>query len=400
MKIGKYISELLFEKDFVILPEFGEFITKYIPARFVPELKKVEKPSKVIAFNDKKKTDDGILVSYIAKKENIETEKAKSFITAFVKEMNETLKAGKSIELENVGKFSAGVGGSITFDPDKSINYLKDSLGMGSAKEPEKKPEEKPEPTKEKPAAEPAKPQAAETPKPEPKKPEPEKPIEKKEPVADEKKPGITPIDKKPGITPEVKKPETPAAGPAKKEIETQEQPQPKLPPALKWVAFVAIPLLVIIIVLAVNFNYIFGDKAPGKVDDTEKISLIDRIRGIFVDIEEPDITIPEIEPVTEEIAEPDPVDVQPEITRAPHKPEPGRTVYHIVVGSFVEKHNAEIFAEDLQEQGATQASVFEQARTGHYRVSYGFYYSFSEAENQLEMVKQTINPDAWIVKR
>ncbi len=410
MKIGKYISELLFEKDFVILPGFGEFSTKYIPARFVPELKKVEKPSKVISFGDKRKTDDGVLSSYIAKQENIDHEKAKSFINAFVKEMNETLQAGKSVELENVGKFSPGVGGSITFEPDKSINYLKDSLGMGSAKEPEKKPAATTKPTAEKPEDKPAekkpedkpaeketpkepaaKAQPADTPKPEAKKPEPPKPEEKKEPVDTEKKPGITPKDEQ--------KPKQ--AEPAKKEEILDEEEKPKLSPAVKWVAFVAIPLLVIIIIVAFNFNYIIGDKDPVTDTDKDRISFVDRIRGIFVDIDEPvePTPVPEVE-VEEEVIEPDPTEIEPDVTRPPHEPEPGRTVYHIVVGSFIEKHNAEIFAEDLQKQGATRASVFEQARTGHYRVSYGFYYSMREAESELERVKQNVNQNAWILKR
>lgn len=396
MKIGKYISELLFEKDFVVLPDFGEFTAKYIPARFVPELKKVEKPSKIIAFSDKKKKDDDILSSYIAKKENIEHEKAKSFISAFVKEMNETLKAGKSVELENVGKFSPGAGGAITFEPDKSINYLKDSLGMGSAKEPEKKSAEEKKPDaigaidkpidKDKPKEEPVKAQPTDISKPSQEKPA-EKPEGKPAPPTDDKKPGITQKEQKPL-----------PGEPAKKEEYLDEQPPPKLSPALKWVAFVAIPLLVIIIVLAFNFNYIFGDKAPDKVAEKEKVSLIDRIKGIFVSIEEPAAPTPRS--IEKEVAEVEPEEVKPEVTRPAHVPEPGRAVYHIVVGSFVEKHNAEIFAEDLQKAGAARASVFEQARTGHYRVSYGFYYSMSEAESQLEMIKQTVNRDAWILKR
>ncbi len=391
MKIGKYISELLFEEDFVILPGFGEFTKKYIPARFVPELKKVEKPLKIVAFNDRKKQDDDVLSSFIAKKENIDHEKARSFINAFVKEMNETLQSGKAVELEDIGKFTSGAGGTITFEPDKSINYLKESYGMASAKEPEKKPAEEPKPPAGKPVDKPA---DIQTPKKEPvkpqagvPKPEPEKPVEKKEPVAEAKTPGVTPKERKPEPTVT-----------AEKEKPVVEEGKPKLSPALKWVAFVAIPLLVIIIIVAFNFRYIIGDDVPEREVDREKISFLDRIRGIFVDLDEPVKPAPEpvVEVEEEEVIE----EPDPEPERPPYEPEPGRTVYHIVAGSFLEKHNAEIFVDNLRRQGATKASLFEQARTGHYRVSYGFYYSMQEAERELEMVKRTVNPDAWILKR
>jgi hypothetical protein len=142
MKIGKYISELLFENDFVILPQLGEFSTKYIPAKFIPELKKVESPSKIITFNDKNKSGGGLLTEYIARKEGISSQEAKEFVSNFVAEMQNSLKSGKKVELENIGFFSLDPSGQIIFDPDRSINYLNDAAGLTSVKEPAKKSEE------------------------------------------------------------------------------------------------------------------------------------------------------------------------------------------------------------------------------------------------------------------
>ncbi|GEM_PF-630913 len=435
MKIGKYISELLFEKDFVILPGFGEFSTKYIPARFVPELKKVEKPSKIIAFSDRRKNDDDVLSSFIAQKENIEPEKAKSFIEAFVKEMNDTLKSGKSVELEKVGKFSPGPEDSINFEPDKSVNYLKDSYGMGSTREPEKKSEEQPkttadskskvQPEKEETKEEPAKQKTAASKKESEKPKDKETAAEKKDEIKSEKEPGkaepvkpkvteTQPGSKKPDPA-STKKPETTSKTPvsaqkeqkataqqptaAKQEKPVDQEQQPKLSPAMKWIAFVAVPFLVIIIILSLNFRYIIGDTEDKRVDETEKIGFIDRIRGLFVDIEEP----ADPEPVVAEeevIDEPDPEKAEPDVVETPKEPEPGRTVYHIVVGSFAEKHNAEIMVDDLHRKGAEKASIFEQTPGGLHRVSYGFYYSMNEAERDLQSVKESVNRDAWILKR
>ncbi len=370
MKIGKYISDLLFDKDVVILPNFGAFTKKYIPARFVPELKRVEKPSKIADFDESNKKDDNVLAEYIAKKENIDVSKAKSFIDSFVKEMNDKLKSGKAVEIEKIGKFSPKAGGKgISFEPDKSTNYLNDSIGMGeSTKEPEKKADKKKEEEK---------PQEIKT-----EKGKKETEEDKKGTVADkqkadtEKKKSEEPVSKKPK-TKKIKK---------KKEKKDSTEKDPQLSPAMKWIAFVAIPLLVIIIIVAINHKYIIED---GKIN-----------LNIFSKTETPKTTTPDLDIAveTEETAE-EKVE-KPEEVRPPHEPEPGKDIYHVVVGSFIEKHKADLFVEDLREQGAERASVFEQTPGGYYRVSYGFYYSMQEAESNLDRIKQSVSQNAWILKR
>lgn len=413
MKIGKYISELLFEKDFVVLPEFGNFSTKYVPARFVPESKKVEKPSKVVAFSNMKKDDDNVLSDYIAKNEKITPEKAKSFISAFVKKMNDTLKSGKSVELESIGKFSPGVGENINFEPDKSINYLSESAGLDSIKEPDKKPGEASEPkaTKEekKPSSmkEPDKKDQAtkttsessttskeEKKEPEKTKPETAKTPEKTEHVNETKTQDIP------------KKEEKPLSTGVGIERESEDKEEPRLSPGMKWVAFVVIPLLVIIIVIAFNYKYLVDDPA---VPEKESVSFVDRIKGIFTDAESPEMPaideVEEVDPIVSEDEEvsadqdsiPDPKMAEPKVVEQPHEPVDG--AYHIIVGSFMEEHNAEILLENLRNEGAS-ASMFGRSRDGHFRVSYGAYGTLQEAENELHAVKQRVGDNAWILKK
>ncbi len=388
MKIGKYISELLFENDFVILPEFGEFSTKYIPAKFIPELKKVESPSKVITFNEKNKTGGGLLIEYIARKEGIGSQQAKEFVGNFVAEMKNSLKSGKKVELDSIGVFSLDQSGDTVFEPDTSINYLSDSLGMTSVKEPAKKSEEEAKSELDK-VLEAAK--KEKTPKDEEKTP-PVAPPVKEVKASDtdaskdkEKEAASEPLGQKPAGVPvrPITEPVTRRRTPSHEKEPTVVVQKTGLPPAMKWVAFTVVPLLIIIIILAFNYEYIFGEKSVFKTEETTTTEA----RTEFE--EEPEVV--EAEPVAEEeVFDP---------TVAPPAPESGRKVYYIIVGSFEEEHSAMILAEELRRKGARTASVFPINRLGFYRVSYGYYYDLNEAERQLEQAKQ-VNPNAWILHR
>jgi nucleoid DNA-binding protein len=392
MKIGKYISELLFENDFVILPEIGEFSTKYIPAKFVPELRKVESPSKVITFNDRNKAGGGLLTEYIAKKENLSSGEAKNFVDNFVTEMQNSLKSGKKVELESIGVFSMDQGGNVNFDPDTSVNYLVDSAGMSSVTEPVKKTEDQAKTELDKVMEETG--------------------VSDDEPPKEEPKVVSEPVQPEEDTIPPPEEPFTPIEEPAKQEAEAPRQYIPVPPrrepvspimgkrsssyerkgglsPALKWVAFTVVPLLIIIIILALNYDYIFGDKSIiWKKDQSQPVPQATVA---------PTATEPDAEPASEPAVAP--VESTFDPTVAPPAPETGRRVYYIIVGSFEEEHSAIILAEELREKGARTASVFPVNRQGFYRVSYGYYYDLGEAERNLSTA-QAVNPNAWILHR
>jgi hypothetical protein len=401
MKIGKYISELLFENDFVILPQLGEFSTKYIPAKFIPELKKVESPSKTIVFNDKNKSGGGLLTEYIAKKENMSSQEAREFVNNFVSEMLNSLRSGKKVELESIGVFSMEQSGTILFEGDKSINYLNDSMGMSSVKEPAKKSEADAKSELDK-VLEDVSPEIA--PKVEkPTTPVPPPPTEELKPVAavppeaepttNDVKPSGN-ISQRPPVTP-LRPVQEPVSQkiitPSRKTEPADQQPvKPGLPPAVKWTALTVVPLLIIIIILALNFEYLFGDKSViwNKKETTTPVTT--ETTTTTTPQEQADVD--ETESVTEESPSFDP-------TVVPAGPESGRKVYYIVVGSFEEEHSAMILAEELRSKGAQTANVFPVNRLGFYRVYYGYYYDLNQAENQL-IEAQKVNPQAWILHR
>ncbi len=70
---------------------------------------------------------------------------------------------------------------------------------------------------------------------------------------------------------------------------------------------------------------------------------------------------------------------------------------YHIMAGAFREERNAEKVFKKLSDQGY-KARRIPQNKYGLYPVLYGSYTTFAEAEKAKQEIRNTINPDAWIL--
>ena len=166
MNLGKYIYQLLREYDTVIVPGMGAFVSAYKPAQFDEAADEIIPPSKAVSFNPSIKTNDGLLVGYVASKEGIST------ADAFDKLENErenvllALDKGEKVLLENVGSLFYDARRQVQFEASEGENLLPDAFGLEatSLKEesegetiPEREEEMKPEnQEKENPGEEPA----------------------------------------------------------------------------------------------------------------------------------------------------------------------------------------------------------------------------------------------------
>ena len=127
---NKYISELLFLHDCVIIPDFGGFVANNKSAQLNNLTGALTPPSKEILFNINLKTNDGLLINHIAKNENISPELAKKKLSEYVDSINTKLNKSKILRLEKIGLFTKGKEGNITFIQDKTVNYSLLSFGM------------------------------------------------------------------------------------------------------------------------------------------------------------------------------------------------------------------------------------------------------------------------------
>ncbi len=130
MDLCRYIKELLFIHDCVIIPEFGGFVTEYRPARINHESNTIIPPGKEIRFNSSLTHNDGLFISYISEQKGIGYVDAKRMVTGFVNDVSRKLEKGKRVVFEEVGTFYHDRYGNLQFEPDPTSNFLADSFGL------------------------------------------------------------------------------------------------------------------------------------------------------------------------------------------------------------------------------------------------------------------------------
>ena len=66
MKFDKYIKDLLYRHECVILPNLGAFVARHTPSNIDESNSIIHPPSKIISFNAGIKENDGLLANHIA----------------------------------------------------------------------------------------------------------------------------------------------------------------------------------------------------------------------------------------------------------------------------------------------------------------------------------------------
>ncbi len=352
MKLGKHISDLLYYHDSVLLPGLGTFGTRYVPARFIPEKKIVESPAKRATFSPEPKVGNSPLPEYMAKMEKKPVEEVHGFLREVVNEIHNSLEQGKQVELEQLGRLSLDEQGMTRFEPDTGINFLEDATGIATV--------------------------ATSVPKAQAKTPDedtgqdfsadlPSSQYEYTEEQLHNTKPDTN---------------------------EPMEEKKATLSPALKWTAIIVVPLLLIALLLYVSFTLLIDDGRFFWQPTPPVVEVVDE------DKEKPDDTDVLLAEPAEAEEEKEEVPVREEPAIGPLRPEPGKDVYYLVVGSFRNKEKAERLAENLRQAGAERAHVLSRTPSRYYRVSYGFYYDISEAERQKKALREDMKEIAWILHR
>ncbi len=130
MDISTFISDLLLEHDCVIIPGFGGFICNYKPADLHPILHTVSPPSKAISFNRNLKSNDGLLINFIAERGNVSFTEAAEVVSTWVKSSMSLINKGEDVLLRKIGKLHHDIESNLLFEPDETTNYLKSSFGL------------------------------------------------------------------------------------------------------------------------------------------------------------------------------------------------------------------------------------------------------------------------------
>lgn len=131
MTLANYISELLYRYECVIIPDFGAFVTNNISAKVNHYTHTFYPPSKQLTFNANIKNNDGLLVNYIADKEQLSYENALSKIDEEITLWKQSLSEG-GLDLPHIGFLNYTENGPLIFEPSSTVNYLTSSFGLDS----------------------------------------------------------------------------------------------------------------------------------------------------------------------------------------------------------------------------------------------------------------------------
>jgi hypothetical protein len=132
MKIEEYISELLFEHDCVIVPDFGGFVCNYTSANIDPVKHLFVPPGKRIIFNKGLTRNDGLLAHYISGKLSLTYSEALDSIAKEVKRYKENIANDKRLTLDTIGLLYTDEKGNLLFQQDNKLNYLSESFGLSA----------------------------------------------------------------------------------------------------------------------------------------------------------------------------------------------------------------------------------------------------------------------------
>ena len=132
MKLEKYISDLLYRHDLVIIPGFGGVVARRKPAHFNEETFVFSPPYKELSFNASLQNNDGLLADYVASVEGISYKQAMEKIEKSVTDWKKSLQNEKRIKLDQIGVFSLINEDKIIFLPLTTRNYLPEAYGLTS----------------------------------------------------------------------------------------------------------------------------------------------------------------------------------------------------------------------------------------------------------------------------
>ena len=105
---AEYLFELLQENKTVILPGIGAFVQN-------------DSTTQPYIFNPYLKFNDGMLVAYIAKKENLGMEEAGKKLEVFSAGIQSLLESGRDVVIQRLGKIKSDATGKIEFTHDPSL---------------------------------------------------------------------------------------------------------------------------------------------------------------------------------------------------------------------------------------------------------------------------------------
>lgn len=395
--MNKYIIDLLKTESTVIIPEFGALM----------------KTGRSLIFNPILKFNDGKLQKYIAKKEDRDEQDVANMIAKHVREIIADIGKGNAYRVFGLGEFYKNEEGKIVFKqeevaPKETVPPTTEKVAVPKK---EKEIVNKPDLKKDKPKEE------TEAPKEEKKETKPpvvtstflEQSIKEKEevePVKIEKKPTVE--EKQEKVIPPIKTENSPKkVKNTPKKTNKEKKPKKSKKGVVIWsVIFVIIGGLGVF--AGLNLEKIKGWVGISKTEVVENTETINKEEDTNTTMEEEedmafvlsDSTEEEILDEEEDTATTDKEEIEEELIEEEIE-EPVQIskdkVYHITVGSFSDRSNAQALVEKMKKEGLPGARILNTGGSMA-KVVAGSYATKEAAEKDIEKATK-YNAEAYVIK-
>ncbi|PQJ31376.1 sporulation protein [Nonlabens arenilitoris] len=130
MQIATYISDLLYRHECVVLPGYGAFISRRVPAQHFASSHTIYPPKKGLSFNAQIQQNDGLLVNYVATVESIPYQQAVQEVRNYVRFLDHELDTNGVVTIHKIGRFTRNEEQSLQFTPMYLVNYLPEAFGL------------------------------------------------------------------------------------------------------------------------------------------------------------------------------------------------------------------------------------------------------------------------------
>ncbi|MEI8117082.1 MAG: SPOR domain-containing protein [Flavobacteriia bacterium] len=126
------LCQLILRHNCVVLPNFGGFVSKTIPAQIDFEKGILQAPYKQLLFNRNLINDDGLVVAEYARLNGLYYQEGVAQLTDFTGKLNADLALGKQVSIPKLGIFTKDADGIVRFEQDRHFNLLLSSYGLSN----------------------------------------------------------------------------------------------------------------------------------------------------------------------------------------------------------------------------------------------------------------------------
>lgn len=130
LRIVGHIESLLLRNDCVIIPRFGGFVLREVPASFEETGALFCPPHKEISFNTNLRHTDGLLAESYMQVYDVDYGNASEMLERDVEAMEQCLREEKCLDFGKIGSFRLGDEGQLIFTPGQSTLWNASFYGL------------------------------------------------------------------------------------------------------------------------------------------------------------------------------------------------------------------------------------------------------------------------------